>query len=87
MSKTHYNPYASTNSEEDGGEQAMCGTYFSEDGNETNDKESVTCKKCLNKLEKIDKWKDETEEHILNDMESFVSFCNENIKTQENESI
>ena len=77
--KTHYNPYLN-NDEEDYPEFALCGTLLPQDGgSETNRKEYVTCKKCLKNLNKIDKWKDETEKHIIKDMQDFVDFQNKNI--------
>ena len=68
--KPSYDPYG-----EDSSETGYCGTLLSfEVDNSTNNKEEVSCKKCIKLFENADKEMKQINESILNDMQGFVDF-------------
>jgi len=75
--KTHYDPMKPSYDPygEDSSEYGYCGTLLSyEVDNSTNDKNEVTCKKCIRLFKNADKEMKQINESILNDMQGFVDF-------------
>lgn len=73
--KTHYDPFANSSDEESWSDQGICGIYIY-DGNSSNDKDDISCKKCIKKFKEADKEVKQAREHELNDMQAFVDFMN-----------
>ncbi|MFA7307608.1 MAG: hypothetical protein WC026_13150 [Hyphomicrobium sp.] len=67
---THYEPYA--DSEEEA--HPFCRTKSSENTLTDNHWDSVSCKKCLKLKDKAKAYVEETEKHILKDMQGMVDF-------------
>ncbi|KAA2223012.1 hypothetical protein [Chryseobacterium sediminis] len=74
--KTHYDPFANPSDEESWSETGICGTYLN-DGNSTNDKDLVSCKKCIKRFDKADAEVLTARLQELKDMQGFVDFMNE----------
>lgn len=74
--KTHYDAFANPYDEESWSEIGICGTYLN-DGNSTNDKDLVSCKKCIKKFDQADAEVAIARQQELNDMQGFVDFMNE----------
>ena len=78
--KTHYDPWKNMSYDpydEDCSERGYCGTYLSEEfENSTNEETEVMCKKCIKLFQRA---KEEMKSHIENqikDMAGFVEFNN-----------
>lgn len=68
--KPSYDPYG-----EDSSEKGYCGTLLSDEfDNSTNDKELVSCKKCIKLFKSADIEMKSINESVLNDMQGFVDF-------------
>lgn len=73
--KTHFDPYF-IDDDENSCDKAMCGTIVGESYNFSASWKSVDCKKCIIQKNKLNKVVEETENIIINQMASFVEFCN-----------
>ena len=74
---THYDPMKTSYDTygEDSSENGYCGTLLSDEfDNSTNDKELVSCKKCIKLFDVAKEEMASINESILNDMQGFVDF-------------
>lgn len=77
--KIHYDPFADPYDDFSWSDAGYCGTYLS-DGNSTNDKDLVSCKKCKKKFEQADAEVAIARKQELNDMQGYVDFLKESNK-------
>lgn len=78
--KIHYDPMKPTYDPygEDGSEKGYCGTWLSEEiDNSTRYKDEVTCKKCIKLFDNADKEMEMHSENFANDCQGFIDFMNE----------
>lgn len=72
---THYDPFLPSHDPcgEDSSEYGICGTYLF-DGNSTNDKKMVSCKKCIKKFEVADQERESAIQANCDDMQGFMDY-------------
>ena len=73
--KTHFDPYFIDDGESSC-DNAMCGTIVGESYNFSASWKHIDCKRCIKQKDKLNKVVEETEKTIINQMDSFVKFCN-----------
>lgn len=85
MAVTHYDPFKSSWNDEDYVEVAFCGTPVGENYEGSNDKNYVSCKKCIKAFDKIDAYVNVVNEHRSEQDGQFVDFCINKQLTQDNQ--
>lgn len=75
--KIHYDPFKPSYDpyDEESSEHGYCGTLLSEyEDNSTNNKEYVTCKKCIRAFDKADREMKLHHENFAKDCQGFMDF-------------